>query len=751
MLVAIGVVVGIILGNAQSAEIHEEATKLSMEVGEFFAGQLDKAILPLFSMAQFAVHLEMFQTLPNQVGLVDGNEEQGSSLPLNTTTWKRNITGVCDDPTLMATFSDIATTIKSQSGMDGILVNIQLAPSGVICLLHPLNNTEDFKEQGTFLDSTPVWGLDLFNDPSSNYIALKSITNEIVGVAGPKSLKQCPDCDLFFIARLPIIDDKHTIFVEGTPYPRWGFATALISWTQLVNQSGVYDTFETNQFEFQLTRTDFNQNTTTKKYEEVVVVLAETPTFQTKSNWKRVSTCLETTNNEWIMTVSYDRKPINVTIGIVIGSVALVALLISILIYTILNQKHEQEDLLEEGYDQETRLATERNMTAYFAHELRNPLSAMDSALNSITMHDLPEETRELLDSMQLCSSFMSSIMNNLLDVRKIEEGKMRIRAKPLSLAKFIENTHSMMNPLVRPGVEFRIETNLPKGRNWVLGDEHRIQQVLTNVITNAIKYTLHGSITLSIYWQDRFVVLECTDTGPGIPKSEQNHMFERFVQRGGAPGTGLGLNIAQKIVNMMDGSIAFESDPTIAPGTTCRIMVPLLLCEEPEDESSSFNLSNSNTDTNHIDRSNNDNQGTTDGMIEEPISIMIIDDIKMNRVMLSRRIKKAIAPNARITLAETAEEALELCEKVDFDVIVCDQYMEEAGGVMVGTDGIIAMRRMNVTAYIIGCSGNDLDNEFFEAGANFVWGKPLPSNTEIIRQLRVGLEERHAIEASSM
>ena len=80
------------------------------------------------------------------------------------------------------------------------------------------------------------------------------------------------------------------------------------------------------------------------------MVLAETPTFRTKS----------------------DKQPINATIGIVIGSVALVASLISILIYTILNQKHEQEDLLEEGYDQETRLATERNMTAYFAHELRN-------------------------------------------------------------------------------------------------------------------------------------------------------------------------------------------------------------------------------------------------------------------------------------------------------------------------------------------------------------------------------------------
>ncbi len=81
-------------------------------------------------------------------------------------------------------------------------------------------------------------------------------------------------------------------------------------------------------------------------------------------------------------------------------------------------------------------------------------------------------------------------------------------------------------------------------------------------------------------------VQLECIDTGPGIPKGEQAKLFERFVQRGGAPGTGLGLYIAKEIVNMMGGSICFESDPTVKPGTTCRILLPLELCEQAEEES---------------------------------------------------------------------------------------------------------------------------------------------------------------------
>lgn len=337
--------------------------------------------------------------------------------------------------------------------------------------------------------------------------------------------------------------------------------------------------------------------------------------------------------------------------------------------------------------------------------------------------------------------------MNNLLDVRKIEEGKMRIRAKPLSLSNLLDNTHTMMKFSVRPGVKFSTVKHLPPSKTWVLGDEHRIQQVLTNVITNAIKYTLQGSITLSVYWKGDLVVLDCEDTGPGIPKSEQTRMFERFVQRGGAPGTGLGLNIAQQIVHIMEGTIGFESDPTVAPGTTCRIELPLVVCDDPEVDEDERGIAAAKTSS--IDKDGKASSCSSppstkkvqQEVIEDSINILLIDDIKMNRTMLSRRIQKAIAPNATIVLAETAERALELCEDREFDVIICDQYMEEAGGVMVGTDAIIAMRRMDVTAYIIGCSGNDLDAEFYDAGADMVWGKPLPQNGEIIRQLRHGLE----------
>ena len=369
--------------------------------------------------------------------------------------------------------------------------------------------------------------------------------------------------------------------------------------------------------------------------------------------------------------------------------------------------------------------------------------------------------------------------MNNLLDIRKLEEGKMRIRSRPLSLSHLVDDVHKMMKSSVRPSVKFQIRKDIPSCKTWVLGDEHRIQQILTNVVTNAVKYTLKGSITLSVSWEGDSVRLECIDTGPGIPKSEQDRLFERFVQRGGAPGTGLGLNIALQIVDMMQGSIGFESDPTVKPGTTCRVLLPLTLCDpQPDDDddedyepddltnggdrapySSSAAAAGSvrhtksrttptsgaassvtTSSTTATRRSGKRPKKKAIPMIQEPLHILIVDDIRMNRAMLSRRIEKTIAPNAVIFTADTGETALVLCEDKKFDIIIQDQFMEEAGGVMLGTDTIIAMRRNNVSSYIVGCSGNDLDAEFYDSGADRVWGKPLPCNADIIRQWRAGL-----------
>ncbi|GMH58818.1 hypothetical protein TrRE_jg8214 [Triparma retinervis] len=391
------------------------------------------------------------------------------------------------------------------------------------------------------------------------------------------------------------------------------------------------------------------------------------------------------------------------------------------------NHSAELQKMHSMRASQETKVETERNMTAYFAHELRNPLHAIDIALDLMpnSLETVDHEAFELCRSMKLCTSFMSTIMNNLLDVRKMEEGKMTLHLKVTSISKIMGEVERMLRPSVKSGVKLILNlVDLTKENTWIMADSHRLQQIYTNVITNAIKYTTKGSITLSFRWDGNFGVFHCVDTGPGIPKSQQKDLFGRFVQRGGAPGTGLGLAISKHLVEICGGSIHFISDPSVGPGTTCVVSIPFSKCFEP---------------TKPL---------IQEGMeacqpIKRPLRFLIIDDLSMNRTMLKRRIKKFIATSPETTFCDVVngEEALKICEKEDFDVIVVDQFMEEAGGVLLGTDVVLAMRSRKIGSVIIGCSGNDISGTFLAHGCQYVWKKPMPKNDIIIKQLKTALE----------
>jgi len=327
---------------------------------------------------------------------------------------------------------------------------------------------------------------------------------------------------------------------------------------------------------------------------------------------------------------------------------------------------------------------------------------------------------------MKLCTSFMSTIMNNLLDVRKMEEGKMKLNKHPTCISECLKSVQAMLSPSVQSGVVLTTDCQTAPLTDWMLADSHRLQQVYTNVITNAIKYTKKGSIKLVFYWDpsDGSAVFECHDTGPGIPKSQQEELFKRFVQRGGAPGTGLGLAIAKHLVDLANGSIQFISDPMTKPGTVCSVRCPFKKCAAPAA------ILTSSTPT------------LSSEPIKEALRVLIVDDVCMNRTILSKRIIKWIAPIAAIKEAKNGEEALDICEKESFDVIFVDQFLEESGGVLLGTELVQQMRvSAGVEALIIGCSGNEIAEQFIQVGCQYVWGKPMPSNEEALGQLRRGLE----------
>ena len=352
-------------------------------------------------------------------------------------------------------------------------------------------------------------------------------------------------------------------------------------------------------------------------------------------------------------------------------------------------------------------------------------MSAIDNALSAMP-DDMSETAKSMLIGMKQCCDFMSMIMSNLLDVRKMEEGGVNLNIVPISLKALLSRVYGMLQFSVKPDVSFSMECNSGDS-DWVLGDHYRLVQVFTNVAANAIKYTVKGTVIMRLRWDGSLTTFECIDSGPGIVKEAQEKLFTRFVNRCGAPGAGLGLAITKHLVDLMGGTVRIDSDPPVANGTRFTIQIPLQPYQETQEQASDAKK--------EVD---------SDRMLDAPVRFLVVDDIKINRVMLKRRIEKNICPRCTVTECPTGERALEICCQEMFDVIVVDQYMEEAGGIMVGTDAIRAMRKMRVNAIIVGCSGNSLDDEFAEAGADFTWQKPLPPNMLILRQLRCRLASKY-------
>jgi len=178
-----------------------------------------------------------------------------------------------------------------------------------------------------------------------------------LGLVGPLKLdlaSECPECGSYFVARLPVFSETHTIKVEGTSYPRWGVVSALFHWEALLEKTHIQEVVDSG-FEFQLIRTD--------NFYKTVERLAESEGFGSKK--EQVSTFVETANISWEIKIKYDPPPQK--IGLIVLSI-LGPFFIACLVCVVLVQKQVQTAMRGESMAQEAKVDIERNMTAYFAH-----------------------------------------------------------------------------------------------------------------------------------------------------------------------------------------------------------------------------------------------------------------------------------------------------------------------------------------------------------------------------------------------
>lgn len=230
------------------------------------------------------------------------------------------------------------------------------------------------------------------------------------------------------------------------------------------------------------------------------------------------------------------------------------------------------------------------NFVAMVSHELRTPLNAVlayaemlrDAVFGSLNEKQFGAASRIYVNSQRLLN-----IVNDLLDQAQIEAGRLKIQPAEFQIADLIENLRAVMEkPAQDKGLELITEVS-PEVPKTIFGDFHRIQQVLVNLVNNAVKFTVAGHILVRVYRPDvNTWAIAVSDTGPGIPLGEQAYVFEPFRQVESITtrehgGIGLGLSIVKRLATLMGGDIMLES--AVGKGSTFTLILPLQSVQKEE------------------------------------------------------------------------------------------------------------------------------------------------------------------------
>lgn len=251
-------------------------------------------------------------------------------------------------------------------------------------------------------------------------------------------------------------------------------------------------------------------------------------------------------------------------------------------------QIEEQLRLAKEKAEMSDKLKT--SFLANMSHEIRTPMNAIVGFSDLlIDCENLDEEQRQYLQIIKDSGDSLLNLINDIIDLSKIESGYMTIEVERFCLAKITDSLNAVINRQIKnweKAVEFRISSNIPINEIELDSDPNRLKQILLNLCTNSVKFTDKGYIELNINKYHNRIDFTVIDTGIGIPEEAYHIIFDRFRQVDDSRkryigGTGLGLSITQSLTNIMGGSINFISQ--VGKGTTFMVVLPLPTPSQPK------------------------------------------------------------------------------------------------------------------------------------------------------------------------
>ena len=347
------------------------------------------------------------------------------------------------------------------------------------------------------------------------------------------------------------------------------------------------------------------------------------------------------------------------------------------------------------------------------SHEIRTPMNGIiGMTAIALQKEQSPERILDCLQKIQSSSNYLLGLINDILDMSKIESGKMKLEPVDFDMRDMLDTIQELIQPqAVAKGVGFVQETALE--HHWFLADRMRISQVLINLLGNAVKFTPEkGRITLTVReetaGEETQVFFAVRDTGVGIAKEEQERVFRSFEQASGTnpakqQGTGLGLSISSRLVQMMGSNIQLESTP--GEGSTFSFTIPLILGKAKEEGKKTEDIS------------------------FEGYRILVVEDNELNAEIAQCLLEER---NFEVECAPDGAQAVErVCSSPPgtYDVILMDIMMPVMDG-LEATRVIRSMEREDChTIPIIAMSANAFDDDLkksVECGMNGHLSKPV-------------------------
>jgi two-component system CheB/CheR fusion protein len=302
---------------------------------------------------------------------------------------------------------------------------------------------------------------------------------------------------------------------------------------------------------------------------------------------------------------------------------------------------------------------------ATMSHEIRTPLNGI-LGMVEVLARDLGDARhRGMLDVIRDSGATLLHLVNDLLDLSRIEAGALEFEIAPFRPADVLGHVETMLRPTaLEKGLGFSSALDDPGA--VPLGDAHRLSQILSNIVSNAVKFTDRGEVAVMAFVAATgHLRFEVRDTGIGMTPEQIDRVFEEFAQADGSTtrrfgGAGLGLAIARRLVTMFGGEIAIDSTP--GAGTTVRVSIPFLRADRPV-------------------RAVEETGSAAEAGSLAGIRVLAVDDIATNRLILGAMLQ---AGGAEAAIVETGADFLDAFESGAFDVLLIDISMPEMDGIAV-------------------------------------------------------------------